>query len=260
VSTPNDPTISHDSLDAVIAAYMLAAEAGDVPNCQELLDQHLEHAEALQAFFADLDRMDRVASPLRLADGLDATHAVEANGHTELPTVRYFGDYEWTQDGPSSADAGEGVIGDEEDFKVGPTELGIKVLEETGMAKQRPRQRCGADEADNRRPAICFTDPVADLDLHRRVAATQGRAVCQANRSLFGSGKVQSEGRCDPIGEDCIVSAGIQEPATECNCSLILASRWTTPQTASVCRTDARNYWLQRARPVRKKHRCRSRG
>jgi len=58
VSTPNDPTISHDSLDAVIAAYMLAVEAGDVPNRQELLDQHLEHAEALQAFFADLDRMD----------------------------------------------------------------------------------------------------------------------------------------------------------------------------------------------------------
>ena len=84
MSTPNDPTISHDSLDAVIAAYMLAVEAGNVPNRQELLDQHLEHAEALQAFFADLDRMDRVASPLRLADGLDATNAVEANGHTEF--------------------------------------------------------------------------------------------------------------------------------------------------------------------------------
>jgi hypothetical protein len=92
VTTPNDPTISHDSLDAVIAAYMLAVEAGDVPNRQELLDCHPQHADALRVFFADLDRMDRVASPLRLADGLDATNAIEANGHTELPTVRYFGD------------------------------------------------------------------------------------------------------------------------------------------------------------------------
>ena len=77
MTTPNDPTMSHDSLDAVIAAYVLAVEAGEVPNRQELLDRHPEHADALRAFFADLDRMDRVASPLRLADGLDATGAVE---------------------------------------------------------------------------------------------------------------------------------------------------------------------------------------
>ena len=78
--------MSHDSLDAVIAGYMLAVEAGEVPNRQELLDRHPEHADALRAFFADLDRMDRVASPLRLADGLEATGAVEANGHTAPPT------------------------------------------------------------------------------------------------------------------------------------------------------------------------------
>jgi hypothetical protein len=30
VTTPNDPTMSHDSLDAVIAAYMMAIEGGDV--------------------------------------------------------------------------------------------------------------------------------------------------------------------------------------------------------------------------------------
>ena len=107
MSTPNDPTISHDSLDAVIAAYMLAVEAGDVPNRQELLDRHPEHAEALRAFFADLDRMDRVASPLRLADGLDATNALEANGHTELPTVRYFGDYELLEE---IARGGMGIV------------------------------------------------------------------------------------------------------------------------------------------------------
>jgi serine/threonine protein kinase len=90
----NDLTRSHGSLDAVIAGYMLAVEAGGGPNRQELLDRHPEHAEALRAFFADLDRMDCVASPLRLADGLEATSAVDAAGQAVPPTVRYFGDYE----------------------------------------------------------------------------------------------------------------------------------------------------------------------
>ncbi len=93
MTTPNDPTMSHDSLDAVIAAYMLAVEGGEVPNRQELLDQHAEHVDALRAFFADLDRMDRVASPLKIVDGLDATYQQEGNGHADLPTIRYFGDY-----------------------------------------------------------------------------------------------------------------------------------------------------------------------
>ena len=82
--------MSHDSLDAVIAAYMLAVEGGEVPNRQELLDQHAEHADALRAFFADLDRMDRVASPLKIADGLDATYLQEGNGHADLPTDPLF--------------------------------------------------------------------------------------------------------------------------------------------------------------------------
>ena len=34
MATPNDPTTSHGSLDAVIAAYMQAVEAGEVPNRQ----------------------------------------------------------------------------------------------------------------------------------------------------------------------------------------------------------------------------------
>jgi predicted Ser/Thr protein kinase len=107
VTTPNDPTMSHSSLDAVIAAYMLAVEAGEVPNRQELLDEHPDHTEALQAFFIDLDRMDRVASPLRLADGLDATSEVEANGNAMLATIRYFGDYELLEE---IAHGGMGVV------------------------------------------------------------------------------------------------------------------------------------------------------
>jgi predicted ATP-grasp superfamily ATP-dependent carboligase/predicted Ser/Thr protein kinase len=107
VTTPNDPTLSHSSLDAAIAAYMLSVEAGEVPNRQELLDRHPEHADALRAFFADLDRMDRVASPLRLADGPEATGADGANGHAAPPTVRYFGDYELLEE---IASGGMGIV------------------------------------------------------------------------------------------------------------------------------------------------------
>src|SRR5580704_13695966 len=92
--TPNDPTMSHSSLDAVIASYMQAVEAGEVPNRQELLDQNPAMAAQLHAFFADVDRMDRVASPLRNAAGPDATSDVDADGRDNLTTVRYFGDYE----------------------------------------------------------------------------------------------------------------------------------------------------------------------
>jgi WD40 repeat protein len=99
--------MSHDSLDGIIAAYMLAVEAGGVPNRQELLDCHPEHADALRAFFADLDRMDRVASPLRLAGGPDATGPADANGHATPPTVRYFGDYELLEE---VARGGMGVV------------------------------------------------------------------------------------------------------------------------------------------------------
>ncbi len=107
MSTPNDPTMSHDSLDAVIAAYMLAVEAGEVPVRQELLDRHPEYAEALREFFTDLDRIDRIASPLRVAKGLDATSELAANGPTALPTVRYFGDYELLEE---IARGGMGVV------------------------------------------------------------------------------------------------------------------------------------------------------
>ncbi len=107
MTTPNDPTMSHDSLDAVIAAYMLAVEAANVPNRQELIDHHPEHADALRAFFADLDCVDRVASPLRIAAGPDETGAAGANAHDPLPTVRYFGDYELLEE---IARGGMGIV------------------------------------------------------------------------------------------------------------------------------------------------------
>ncbi len=68
MTTPNDATESFTNLDQVIAEYLQAIEAGQVPNRQELLDRHPELAEPLRAFFADLDRVDLEAAPLRLGD------------------------------------------------------------------------------------------------------------------------------------------------------------------------------------------------
>jgi serine/threonine protein kinase len=107
VTTPHDPAMSFSTLDAIIAAYMLTVEAGDVPNRQALLDQYPEHADAMRIFFADLDHMDRVASPLRLAEELDATGMHQGNGGDEPPTVHYFGDYEQLEE---IARGGMGIV------------------------------------------------------------------------------------------------------------------------------------------------------
>jgi WD40 repeat protein/predicted Ser/Thr protein kinase len=110
VTTPADATASIDSLDAVIAAYLQDVEAGRVPNRQDLLQRHPELADALRAFFADFDRMDRVASPLRLAGGLrddTGTVGLGAESPTGLPAVRYFGDYELLEE---IARGGMGVV------------------------------------------------------------------------------------------------------------------------------------------------------
>ena len=86
MTTPNDPTMSHDSLDAVIAAYMQAVEAGEVPNRQELLDAAPEHAEAL----ARLLRRPRPDGPRRLAaaSGRRARRDQRGSRRTAAPRCR----------------------------------------------------------------------------------------------------------------------------------------------------------------------------
>ncbi len=102
MTTPHDPTRSIHPLDAVIASYIEAVESGRVPNRQELLAAHPELADDLRAFFADADRIDRIAAPLRM----DETSGVDANGHAPT-TVRYFGDYELLEE---IARGGMGVV------------------------------------------------------------------------------------------------------------------------------------------------------
>ena len=135
-----------DPLDALIAAYVQAIEAGQVPNRRELLDQNPEHAEALQTFFADFDRMDRVASPLRLAGELDETAAFNPIGQTQFPTIRYFGDYELLEE---IARGGMGVV-----YKARQTSLNRLVALKMILAGElRLPEKCSDSRPRPRRPA-----------------------------------------------------------------------------------------------------------
>jgi hypothetical protein len=93
MTTPNNPTESFAGLDQVIADYLQAVQAGEVPKRDELLNRHPELAEPLRAFFADFDRVDRDAAPLRLAGG-ETGHAMSASaegvGSGGLGSIREF--------------------------------------------------------------------------------------------------------------------------------------------------------------------------
>jgi formylglycine-generating enzyme required for sulfatase activity len=56
-----------ERLDAAVAAYLQAAEAGAEPDRQEWLARHPDLAADLEGFFAGLARLERVAAPLRAA-------------------------------------------------------------------------------------------------------------------------------------------------------------------------------------------------
>ncbi|MFO0811505.1 MAG: protein kinase [Gemmataceae bacterium] len=88
-------------VDQIIADYLAAADAGHAPDRAALLAAHPDLADELQAFFADADRLDRIAPP---AGGTIAfAEASPAEAPTLAPAtppdlvgsrVRYVGDYE----------------------------------------------------------------------------------------------------------------------------------------------------------------------
>jgi eukaryotic-like serine/threonine-protein kinase len=106
MTTPNDPTLPDDALDAVIAGYLDAVDAGQARDRQKLFDQYPQHAEALRSFFANHDQMDAAAVELRLGRASDSTDT-GGEGAGPLARIRYFGDYELLEE---IARGGMGIV------------------------------------------------------------------------------------------------------------------------------------------------------
>jgi WD40 repeat protein/tRNA A-37 threonylcarbamoyl transferase component Bud32 len=64
-SAPIDPRERERRLDEILGDYLAAAAAGQGPAPQELLARHPDFAGELAAFFADYDRLQRLANPLQ---------------------------------------------------------------------------------------------------------------------------------------------------------------------------------------------------
>jgi outer membrane protein assembly factor BamB len=97
-----------ERLNAILADYLEAVEAGRPPDRQELLRRHPEFAAELAAYFADRDRFRQAAGQL----GVPSPEAPTLAGERPAPpaplgTVRYFGDYELLEE---IARGGMGVV------------------------------------------------------------------------------------------------------------------------------------------------------
>ncbi len=90
-SRPPAPSES-GRLGEVIAGYLQALERGESPDRAALIVAHPDLAAELAAYFDDLDRMNRLAGPLQLADD-NPTVVPGGQSSDGLQVVRYFGDY-----------------------------------------------------------------------------------------------------------------------------------------------------------------------
>jgi serine/threonine-protein kinase len=101
-----------DRLDAVLAEYLQAVEAGQAPDRAELLRRHPDLADQLTAYFADEDRFGTLLAPAAPGDaqtlpytGPTTTERSDEDG--TRPTGRRFGGYEILEE---VAAGGMGVV------------------------------------------------------------------------------------------------------------------------------------------------------
>ena len=60
-----DEAEHEQQLESVIADFIRACDAGEVPNRQTILERHPDLADELRDFFAQRDRMNQFAEPIR---------------------------------------------------------------------------------------------------------------------------------------------------------------------------------------------------
>jgi WD40 repeat protein len=115
MNSPTPNRSEHEArLNGVIAAYLEAVEAGQVPDRAEWVARYPDLADDLRKYFANHDRIAQVGEPLRAAAPAQpptleaATLAPDTSPAEPVPdTVRYFGDYELREE---IARGGMGVV------------------------------------------------------------------------------------------------------------------------------------------------------
>ena len=129
----------------VLGDYYDAAEAGPPLDRDALVARHPDLAAGLRAFFADLDRIDRQAAPLRLAQDPDATAPSAAAGPG--PVGDYFGDYELLEE---MGRGGMGVVYQARQVSLNRV-VALKMIL-AGAARLRGRRARGSAPRPRRRP------------------------------------------------------------------------------------------------------------
>src|SRR5262249_38438777 len=107
----DDTSVREQRLQEILHAYLQAVDAGQAPDREALLGDHPEFATELAAFFADQDKIERLAEPMRPeATGPEAAETISPAGNGAVAPgtkVRYFGDYELLEE---IARGGMGVV------------------------------------------------------------------------------------------------------------------------------------------------------
>ena len=99
-------------LESILHAYLQAADRGEAPDRQVILDAHPDLRDELADYFADASKLDKMAKSLRTASfgGEPGGKFGEPGGVSPrvVPaTIRYFGDYELLEE---IARGGMGVV------------------------------------------------------------------------------------------------------------------------------------------------------
>src|SRR5947209_19036506 len=93
-SANGDSAAREQRFEEALAACVEALQAGRGVDRAALLARYPEFAHELAEFFADRDRIDRLAVPPTPAAEMPTLGPVEVKADAPLGTVRYFGDSE----------------------------------------------------------------------------------------------------------------------------------------------------------------------